>query len=51
MELGLELVVGEGMETDLTKNFPLNLRGLLYVNLATEVGRVPLVLEAEMGPG
>lgn len=51
MELGLELVVGEGMERDLNKKFPLNLRGLLYMNLATKVGRFPLVLEAEVDLG
>ena len=52
MELGLELVIGEGMERDLIKKkIPLNLRGLLYMDLATKAGRVPLVLEAEMDPG
>lgn len=51
MELGQELVIGEGMERDLIKNFPLNLKGLLYMYLATKAGGVPLVLEAEMDPG
>lgn len=51
MELGLELVISEGMERDLIKKFPLNLRGLLYMDLVTKAGRVPLVLEAEMDLG
>lgn len=38
---GLQLAVGEGLD----------LRGLLYTNLAPKAGRVPLVLEAEMNPG
>lgn len=48
VELGLGLVVGERMERDLNKKLPLNLRGLLSLNLATKAGRVPLVLEAEV---
>lgn len=38
---------GDGSSQE-TKTFPLNVRGFLCVNLATEVGRGPLILEAKM---
>ena len=38
---------GDGSNQE-TETFPLNFREFLGVNLATEVGRGPLVLEAKM---